>query len=220
MIYCTTTGRKNLKYSVCLPRFQKKCQGPAIFSNLKCKARETILAEIKPINMSKDDDDVDTITASLDKLYVKNKSASTFNVFENFSHFRRPSNMSIKDNMVDFNLRLCKIRPHAMDLPEDVLAYYLLSCANLSDEQTALCSNESSTSTYTTQIGVKAETQYLAQYDELAYYYEEDHDGEEVENVETEDTYYNRPGTWPGTSGGTCVAAKPMGRLKNIMYML
>ena len=26
-----------------------------------------------------------------------------------------------------------------MDLPEGVLAYYLLSCANLSDEQTALC---------------------------------------------------------------------------------
>ena len=41
--------------------------------------------------------------------------------------------------MVDFNLRLCKIQSHAMDLPEGVLAYYLLNCANLSDEQTALC---------------------------------------------------------------------------------
>ena len=56
-------------------------------------------------------------------------------------------------------------------------------------------SNESSTSTYTTQIEVKAETQYVAQYDESAYYYEEDHDGEELENVKTEDTYYNQPGT-------------------------
>ena len=88
--------------------------------------------------MSKDNG-VDTITASLDKLYVKNESASAFNAFENFSRFRRPSNMSIKDYMIDFNFRLCKIRSHAMDLPEGVLAYYLLSCANLSDEQTALC---------------------------------------------------------------------------------
>ena len=89
--------------------------------------------------------------------------------------------MSIKDYMIDFNLRLCKIRSHAMDLPEGVLAYYLLSCAYLSDEQIALCratcmdhtyndmkkqiervstNNESSTSTSTTHIEVKAKPQY------------------------------------------------------------
>ena len=70
------------------------------------------------------------------------------------------------------------------------LDYYLLSCANLSDEQTVLCSatcmnhtyddmkkqieqvstsNKSSTSTYTTKIKLKAETQYLAHYDESAH---------------------------------------------------
>ena len=69
---------------------EKKRQGPAIFLTLKGKARETILAEIKPTDMSKDNG-VDTITASLDKLYVKNESASAFNAFENFSRFRRPS---------------------------------------------------------------------------------------------------------------------------------
>ena len=179
--------------------------------------------------MSKDNG-VDTITVSLDKLYVKKESASAFNAFENFSGFRRPSNMSIEDYMIDFNLRLCKIRSHAMDLPEGVLAYYLLSCANVSDEQTALCratcmdltyddmkkqiervstNNESSTSTTTTHIEVKAEPQYLSQYDESEYYYEEDHD-REVENVEAEDTYYNKPGTWPRTSGVTRFASKPM----------
>ena len=41
------------------------------------------------------------------------------------------------------------------------------------------------------------------------------HDGEEVGNVEVEDTYYNQPGTWPGTSGVTRFASKPMDRLKN-----
>ena len=55
------------------------------------------------------DDGVDTITAPLDKQYVKNESARGFNTLENFSHFRRHNNMSIKDYMVDFNLRLCKI---------------------------------------------------------------------------------------------------------------
>ena len=117
-----------------------------------------------------------------------------------------------------------------MDLPEGVLAYYLLSCANLSDEQTALCratcmnltyndmkkpiervsTSNDSTSTSTTMI--KAEPQYLAQYDESAYYNEEDHDGE-VENVEAEDTY-NQPGTLRYTSGSTSFETKPMNRLK------
>ena len=77
---------------------EKQHQGPAIFLTLKGKARETILAEIKLNDMS-NDDGVDTITASLDKLYVKNESANAFNAFENFCHFRRPSNMSIKDYM-------------------------------------------------------------------------------------------------------------------------
>ena len=62
-----------------------------------------------------------SVKVQLDKLYVKTESA--FYAFENFSHFRRPSNMSIKDYMVDFNLIPCKIRSHAMDLPEGVLAY-------------------------------------------------------------------------------------------------
>ena len=44
------------------------------------------------------------------------------------------------------------------------------------------CSRTSETSAYTTHIKVKAETQYLAQYDESAYYYEDDHDGEEAGN--------------------------------------
>ena len=41
--------------------------------------------------------------------------------------------------MVEFNLRLCKIKSYNMNLPDNVLAYYLLDCVNLSDEQTSLC---------------------------------------------------------------------------------
>ena len=220
--------KKELQIWSMFTDLEKKCQGPAIFLTVKGKAQEKILAEIKPTDTSKDNG-VDTITASLDKLYMKNERASAFNAFENFSRFRRPSNMSIKGYMIDFNLRLCKIRSHAIDLPEDVLDYYLLSCANLSDEQSALCratcmdltyndmkkqiervstNNESSTSTSTTQIEVKAEPQHLSQYDESEYYYRE------VENVKAEDAYYNKPGTWPRTSGVTRFASKPMDRLK------
>ena len=81
--------KKELQIWSMFTDLEKKRQGPAIFLTLKGKARETILAEIMPTDMSKDNGE-DTITASLDKLYVKNESASAFNAFENFSRFRRP----------------------------------------------------------------------------------------------------------------------------------
>ena len=53
---------------------EKKRQSSAIFLSLKGKTRETILAKIKQTDTSKDG--VDFITASLDRLYVKNESDS------------------------------------------------------------------------------------------------------------------------------------------------
>ena len=83
----------------------KKRKGPAIFLTLKGKACETILAEVKPADLTSDNG-VTKITDALDKLYVKNKSETAYTAFENFSKFKRPSNMSIEDYMIEFNLKI------------------------------------------------------------------------------------------------------------------
>ena len=49
----------------------KKRKGPAIFLTLKGKARETILAEVKPADLT-GDNGVTKITDALDKLYCLN----------------------------------------------------------------------------------------------------------------------------------------------------
>ena len=116
----------------------KKKQGPALFLTLKGKARESVLAEIKP-ELLQSDNGVKVITEALDKLYAQNKSESAFAAFDNFIKFKRPNNMQIKDYVIEFNLRLSKINSHDMKLPDGVLAYYLLECANLTTEQTSLC---------------------------------------------------------------------------------
>ena len=189
----------------------KKRKGPAIFLTLKVKARETILAEVKPADLT-GDNGVTKITDALDKLYVKNKSENAYTAFENFSKFKRPSNMSIEDYMIEFNLRLCKIRSHKMDLPEGVLAFYLLDCVNLPKDQTALCratcpdltydnmktqiervySSKQPTATNDSQISV--EPQFVTDHDD--YYYEEEY-ADEVEADETEDAYYSQPNPHP-----------------------
>ena len=38
-----------------------------------------------------------------------------------------------------FDLCLCKIKAYNMNLQDNILAYYLLDCVNLSDKQTSLC---------------------------------------------------------------------------------
>lgn len=229
--------KKELDIWLMFTDLAKERQGPAIFLTLKGKARETLLAELKPVELGTADGPA-KITTALDKLYVKNASASAFNAFENFSLFRRSNTMSIKDYIIEFNLRLCKIKSHDMTLPEGVLAYYLLSCANLPDEQTALCratcsnltyadmktqiervstTSESETGISTTEVKVKVEPQFIAQYDESAFYYEEADEEYEQQTFETEDTYYNAPGSWPSTgyqSGGNRFAPKYTEKMK------
>ena len=79
------------------------------------------------------------MTKALDTLFVKDAAESAFTEFENFIKFRRPGDMSIKDYLIEFNLRLNKIKTHKMELPDGVVAYYLLDCANLTQEQASLC---------------------------------------------------------------------------------
>ena len=116
----------------------KAKQGPAVFLSLKGKARQTALAEVKPADLAKETG-VDTILNTLDKLYVKDVCDAAYSAFGNFCKFKRPDHMSVSDYMAEFNLRLCKIKSYNMNLPDNVLAYYLLDCVNLSDEQTSLC---------------------------------------------------------------------------------
>lgn len=194
-----------------------KRQGPAIFLTLKGKARETVLAEVPATDINSDDG-VKKITASLDNLYVKDESDSAYIAYEHFSRFRRPRSMPISDFMIEFNLRLCNIRAHAMDLPPGVLAYYLLNCANLSSDQKALCRATCRTFTYkdmkaqiervspntdsqqnsTEQLSI--EPQYVTENEEYPDCYDDEYEEEEQQNSNFEDTYYNGPNAWPNHS--------------------
>ena len=116
----------------------KNKQGPAVYLTLKGKARETVLAEVD-IKKIKTDNGVKVITDILDTLFLKNEAESAFSSFDSFIKFRRPATMSIKDYVIEFNLRMKKASSHDMTIADSVQAYFLLSCANLSPEQTSLC---------------------------------------------------------------------------------
>ena len=139
--------KKELNIWKAVTDLEAKKQGGALFLTLSGKARETVLAEVSLADMSADDG-VTAITNALDNLFDRNSTESAFASFDNFIKFKRPSSMSVKDYIIDFNLRKKRVESHKLTLPDGIVAYYLLDCANLPKDQAALCRATCSNLTY------------------------------------------------------------------------
>lgn len=113
-------------------------QGGALFLTLTGKARQAVLANV-PREEIKSETGLDAILKSLDELYAKDISQSGYAAFDDFTNYRRSSHTSIQDYLVEFNIKYSKLKDFKMTLPEGVLAYYVLRCANLTDEQINIC---------------------------------------------------------------------------------
>ena len=122
-------------------------KGGALFLTLKGKAREAVLSGVDRAKI-KSDKGVEEITKCLDELFEKDKSQSAFAAYDAFTSYRRSRDTSIQDYIVEFNLKYNKIKTHHMELPDAVLAYYLLKCANLSEEHCNICKATCSDLTY------------------------------------------------------------------------
>ena len=125
----------------------KEKQGGALYFVLQGDARDTVRAKLDRKAIASDTG-LTQITDILDKLYLKDAHQSGFTAYEQFIKYRRPAGTSIKDYIIQFNLKYSKIQSYNMTLPEGVLAYNLLICANLSDEQQQLCRATVSDMTY------------------------------------------------------------------------
>ena len=75
------------------------------------------------------DDGVENIIGRLDKLYLKDKTQSAYECYENFEKFRRPKNMSMVDYINEFERLKCKTKQHGLEMSSGILAYRLLKSA-------------------------------------------------------------------------------------------
>ena len=130
--------KKELKIWQRAITLDSKQQGVVLLLSLEGRPRETVLAEVKEEAYDKDDI-VTVIIACLDGLLKKEKSETQYGAFDEFITFRRPKSQSIEKFIQDFNLRYTKVKHLEMPLPDGVLAYALLKCCNLTDDQTQLC---------------------------------------------------------------------------------
>ena len=83
-------------------------QGPTVFLTVEGKARETVLElNIKEINCA---DGVNNIINCLNKLYIKDKTQTAFEMYKKFEKYRRPTEMSISDFITEFESLLNKTK--------------------------------------------------------------------------------------------------------------
>ena len=201
-------------------------QGGSLFFTLQGDARDTVRAKVDKKRIASDEG-VKDILAVLDNLYAKDEHQAGFTAYEEFVSFRRPHTMSIKDYVIQFNLKNSKLKTYKMDLPEGVLAYNLLIGANLSKEQQELCRATVADMTYLEmkktieKVAVPCSSQrpnqdrfkeYIEQEDSFythqQYHKSEEHqdldfmppynESESLEPEETEETFYSNQHQWRG----------------------
>ena len=74
----------------------------------------------------------------LDKMYLKYEGSQAYEDYETSEKFVRPSGMSISNYVIKFEQSYCKAKSFHTEIPDGVLAYRLLSGANLPNEKQQL----------------------------------------------------------------------------------
>lgn len=111
-------------------------QGPAVLLSLKGKPLEYVLElSIDDISSA---GGFNTVLTKLDTLYKKDAVETAYEAYERFEKFQRPNHMNITDYVNEFEKLLNKTKSHGSVISSDILAYRLLTSANISEDHARL----------------------------------------------------------------------------------
>ena len=114
----------------------KKDQGGAILLTLENEAEDKVL-ELDE-NDILCDQGVANIIKQLDKIYKKNETLEKFEALDSFETYRRQSEESINDFIIEFDKRLNRTKKLGTEMSNDLLAYRMIKSANLSEQDERL----------------------------------------------------------------------------------
>ena len=112
------TGRWRLLFGNLIP-VEKVKQGSALYLSLEGKPRQTVLAEVGP-SLINCEQGVANIFKALDRYYKKDESKTAYFAFDDFIKYRRASDMSLNDFLIEFNLKYHRLENFNMKLPDGV----------------------------------------------------------------------------------------------------
>ena len=115
---------------------EKVMKGPAVYLSLQGDARSAV-RHLKPADLARDNG-VDLITEELDKVYIKDETARTFQAIKNVIEFRREAGQNFPKFLVEFQSRFREFEAFKITVPDSLKAYFLIKAANLNDEHERL----------------------------------------------------------------------------------
>ena len=101
-----------------------------LFESLKGKPRSIVLSELS-VDQISNDDGVNSIIDTLDKFFKGDTERNAFEAYDELMNFKRKLNMNVSDFLVEFKLKVNKVKAEGITLSDGVLGYILLNSANL-----------------------------------------------------------------------------------------
>lgn len=115
----------------------KKIQAGVLFDSLNKVASETVLSELTVDEITAETG-VQNIISTLDRFFLGNETQQAFDAIDDLFRYRCSKDDTMENFILQFNLKVNKVKCSGTILPEGVLGYYLLNSANLSDEKHAM----------------------------------------------------------------------------------
>ena len=112
-----------------LTKEEQKRQGPAVYLSLQGNAREAVQI-IDPKDLANENGNEKVIEAQ-DGVFLKDETIHAFCAIKNFVEFRCESGTRV----VEFNNRVREVKKYKLVLNDGLMAYLLLTAANLSHDR-------------------------------------------------------------------------------------
>lgn len=111
----------------------KKVQAGLLYQALKDKPKVTVTSELTADQISAEDG-VENIIATLDRFFIGNENKNAYNAIDDLISYKCDSQTSIENFIIEFQLKVNKVKASGTVLSEGVLGYCLLKSANLSPQ--------------------------------------------------------------------------------------
>ena len=113
---------------------EPKIQAGTLFQSLEGVARKVVLSELS-VEQITDSDGVENILKTLDYYFTGNEIQNSFNAIHDLMNYKCGKDVSVKNFLIDFQLKVNKVKETGTTLSDDILGYALLNSANLPEER-------------------------------------------------------------------------------------
>ena len=112
----------------------KKVQAGVLFQSLEGLSRQTVLSELSVAEILAEDG-VEKILFTLDRFFLGNEIQNSYNAIDELLRYKCNKGDTMENFIVQFQLKVNKVKASGTVLPEGVLGYALLNSANLPEDK-------------------------------------------------------------------------------------